>query len=211
NDISKISFPLEYRAEVLGEHAEQLTARQKLRSFFITAIILIFLLLQAISRSWKLATAIFLTIPMVLVGGLLMSLLAFGSMLSLGSVLGLAAVGVIAIRNSVILIRKYQASETENNQSVDPNIVQSVTRERIVPIVTTAFVLMVGALPMAFSGNIAGLEIFHTMALVIIGSLITSTIYSLIGVPAIYLMFATEQEPELEFTPDSLATEGRSV
>jgi CzcA family heavy metal efflux pump len=211
NDIGNMNFPLEYRAEVLGEYAEQLAARDKMRSFFIAAIILIFLLLQAISRSWKLATAIFLTIPMAVVGGLLMSLFAFGSALSLGSVLGLTAVLILAVRNSVILIRKYQSSEMENNQSVDPGIVKSVTRERVVPIVSSAIVLMVGALPMAFSGNIAGLEIFHTMALVIIGGLITSTLYSLIGVPAMYLMFASEQEPELEFTPDTLAAEGRSV
>ena len=211
SDISKMNFPLEYRAEILGEHAEQLAAREKLRSFLIAALILIFLLLQAISRSWKLATAIFLTIPMVLVGGLLMSLIAFGSMLSLGSVLGLAVVVIIAIRNSVILIRKYQSSETENNQSVDPGIVKSVTRERVVPIITTAVVLMVAALPMVFAGNIAGLEIFHNMALVVIGSLVTSIIYTLIGVPSMYLMFATEQEPELDFAPDALATEGRSA
>ena len=53
-------------------------------------------------------------------------------------------------------------------------------------------------MPLAIFGNIAGLEIAQPMAIVILGGLITATLLSLGGVPAMYLLFGAAREPELE-------------
>jgi Cu/Ag efflux pump CusA len=55
-------------------------------------------------------------------------------------------------------------------------------------------------------GNIAGLEIMQPMAIVILGGLVTTTLFSLIGVPAMYLLFGAAREPEFEDL--SVAAEG---
>jgi hypothetical protein len=61
-------------------------------------------------------------------------------------------------------------------------------------------------LPVAFAGNIAGLEIAQPLAVVVIGGLITATIFSLAGVPAIYLLFGAKREPDLDL-PVTVVTE----
>jgi len=193
---------MEYRAELLGKYAESLAAQER---------VLIFLLLQVNFRSWKLATAIFLTLPMAIVGSILITLLSSGSLLSLGSILGFITVFSIAVRNNIILIHQYQAFESDGKQSFGPELIQQVTRERSASILTTAILTFLVVLPMALYGNIAGLEIVHSAALVILGGLITSTLYTLLGVPAMYLMFGSSPEPELNFLPDTLAADGRGV
>jgi len=205
--ISSVKFPLEYRAELQGEYAERMATQNRILSMAIAAAILIFLLLQVTFRSWKLAIAIFLTMPMALVGGIFMSLLISGSLLSLGAILGFVTVFSIAIRNIVVLIHNYRRFENDGKLSFGQELTQLVTLERSASILKTAILTFLAVLPMALYGNIAGLEILHSAAIVILGGLVTSTLYSLLGVPAMYLMFGASPEPELNFVPDTLAAE----
>jgi Cu/Ag efflux pump CusA len=198
---------MEYRAELLGEYAESIAAQQRVLSLVIAAAILIFLLLQVTFRSWKLASAIFLTLPMALVGGIIMVLFNSGSLLSLGAILGFITVFSIAVRNNILLIHRYRVIENDGNQSFGPELIQQVTRERFTPILTTAILTFIAVLPMALYGNIAGLEIVHSAALVILGGLVTSTLYTLLGVPAMYLMFGANPQPELDLGQVILAAE----
>src|SRR2546430_16778280 len=84
-----VDFPLEYRAELLGEYAERLAAQERVLTFAIAAAIGILLLLQAFFRSWRLATVVFVTLPMALVGGVLAGFFADGGLLSLRAIVGL--------------------------------------------------------------------------------------------------------------------------
>ena len=52
-------------------------------------------------------------------------------------------------------------------------------------------------LPLAVLGNEPGLELVSPMAMVVLGGLVTSTLYTLVGVPALYQMFGASREPEL--------------
>jgi hypothetical protein len=54
---------------------------------------------------------------------------------------------------------------------------------------------------LALLGSIAGLEIAHPIALVLLGGLVTSTLYTLVGVPALYLLFGEKREAELDLLP----------
>ncbi|MGH7207495.1 MAG: efflux RND transporter permease subunit, partial [Nitrospiraceae bacterium] len=102
--LKTVEFPLEYRAELLGEYAERDAAQERVLAYAIAAAIGIFLLLQAFFRSWQLATAIFLTLPMALVGGVLTAFLTNGGLLSFGAIVGFIGVLGIAVRNSIMLI-----------------------------------------------------------------------------------------------------------
>ena len=205
--INNVKFPLEYRAELLGEYAERLDSQQRMLGFLIAALILIFLLLQAVFRSWKLAIAVFCTLPLAFGGAIIANLLGFGNVLSLGSLIGFITIFGIATRNSITLIRRLRNLESENEGVFSLPLVEIGTRERVLPVIITALIVFLAFLPMLVVGNIAGLEILHSTAVVIIGGLITTTIYTLIVIPAIYVMFGSSREPELDLGLVMLAVE----
>jgi Cu/Ag efflux pump CusA len=197
--IRQINFPLEYRAELLGEYAERLAARERVFAFSIAAAIGIFLILQAFFRSWRLATVVFLTLPMALAGGVLAVFLN-GGLLSFGSIIGFFAVLAIAVRNSITLVGRYRRLEYEEGQPFGADVVQRCTSERSGPILMAAVTTALALLPLALFGNRAGLEIVHPMAIVVLGGLVTATLFTLVGVPAMYLLFGDKREPDLELS-----------
>ncbi|MCI0694771.1 efflux RND transporter permease subunit [candidate division KSB1 bacterium] len=205
NGINQISFPLEYRAELLGQYAERLAAQNRVQAFAIAAAIGIFLLLQAYFRSWRLATVVFLTLPMALAGGALAALLTTGGLVSFGAIVGFFAIFGIAVRNTTTLVSRYRHLEREGEE-FGAELVQRATQERSGPILLTAVATALVFLPAVFAGNIAGLEIAQPLAVVVIGGLITATIFSLAGVPAMYLLFGAKREPDLDL-PITVVTE----
>jgi cobalt-zinc-cadmium resistance protein CzcA len=58
-------------------------------------------------------------------------------------------------------------------------------------------------LPFVLLGNVAGLEFAAPMAAVVLGGLVTSTLYSVMAVPALYALFGAAREPELGLPPVS--------
>jgi CzcA family heavy metal efflux pump len=169
--IDQIDFPLEYRAELLGEYADRLAAQNRVMAFAIAAAIGIFLLLQAFFRSWRTATAVFFTLPMALAGGALAAFITGGGVLSFGSLVGFLGVLIIAVRNAVTLAGHYKQAQVPGDD-IDAEFVQQVTRERSAPILMTAITIALVFLPMAFFGGIAGLEILSPMAVVVLGGLV---------------------------------------
>ena len=184
--IREVRFPLEYHAEAIGAAAGERAGVSRFVGFGIVAAIGIFLLLQAAFRSWRLAAVVFATLPLAVVGGLLVSLID-GTTFSLGALIGLIAVFAIAVRAVVVLINHYQRLEQVDGRSLGPELVIHGSGDRLAPILTTAFATGLGLLPFVFLGNRAGLEIVHPMAVVVLGGLVTSTLLCLFVVPALYL------------------------
>ena len=191
-----IQFPLEYHVELLGEYAAQQAAQGRLLGFGIAALIAIFLLLQAAFNSWRLAVVFFVTLPAALVGGLLAAFLWDGS-LSLGSLVGFFTLLGITVRNGIMLIDRYQQLVLQEGETFGPEMVLRGARERLGPILITAFATGLALAPLAFFGNLPGHEIVYPMAVVILGGLVTSTLLNLFAVPALYLRFGASSEPEL--------------
>jgi Cu/Ag efflux pump CusA len=176
------------------------------RAFVIGAAIGIFLLLQAVFRSWRLALVVFLTLPMALSGGVLAAYANGGGILSLGSLIGFLAVFGIAVRNNITLVSRYRHLEQEGEE-FGAELIRRGARERAAPILASASATALAFLPLALSGNIAGLEIVHPMAIVVLGGLITTTLFSLVVAPATYLLFGADFEPELELQPTTVSDE----
>ena len=205
--IRKVDFPLEYRAELLGMYGKGMADRMKTLAFGIAAAILIFFLMQAVFRKWQLAIVVFLTLPVALAGGLLVVFLTSGGLFSLGSIIGFGLVFSIAVRNAIVLIRRYQRMEQYEGDTFGPELIRRATRERCVPIIVTAISTGIAVTPLVIFGNIAGLEVVHPMATVILGGLVTSTLFTLVGVPVIFLMFGAGSEPELDLGPVMVSIE----
>jgi CzcA family heavy metal efflux pump len=194
--LDQIHFPLEYYPAVLGEHAEREAAEERLFGFALAAAIGVLLLLQAAFRSWRLAWLFLLALPVALAGGVLGALLD-GGMFSLGSLMGFLGVLAIAVRHGVMLIKHYQHLEEHEGEPFGPALVRRGTRERFAPILVTAVTTAAAMLPLVVLGDIAGLEIVHPIAVVILGGLVTGTLFSLHIVPALYLRFGGRREPDL--------------
>ncbi len=185
--LKRIEFPLEYRAEILGEYAERQAVQARGLYIAIAAVIGIFLLLQASFGSWRLASIAFLALPAAVAGGVLAAF-AGGGVISLGSLMGFLAILGIAARNAILLIRCYQHLERHEGEAFGLGLVLRGARERLAPIVTSSATIIVVFLPLAMFGQIAGLEVVQPTVVVIMGGLIASTLLTLFVVPLLYLL-----------------------
>jgi Cu/Ag efflux pump CusA len=183
-----MKLPLGYRAEMLGEAAERQSAQHRLLTFAIGAAACIFLLLQAAFGSWRLASLLFFTLPMALVGGVLAAYAGVGE-ISLGALIGFYTVMGIAARNGIMMITHFQHLERHEDETFGPGLVLRGARERLSPILMTALATGLALLPLVLSGDKPGQEIEHPMAIVILGGLVTSTLLNLFVVPVLYLRF----------------------
>ena len=80
-------------------------------------------------------------------------------------------------------------------QAPSAELVKLGTSERMVPMLMTALVTAAVFLPFVIFGNIAGHEILHPMAIVILGGLVSSTLVNLFVVPSLYLEVGAQAEP----------------
>ena len=186
--LDRIKLPLGYHAELLGEAAERHSAQRRLLTFAVGAAIVIFLLLQAAFGSWRLATMMFITLPVALVGGLLAAYAGVGE-ISLGALIGFYTVMGIAARNGIMMVTHFQHLERHEGETFGPALVTRGARERLSPILMTALATGLALLPLVISGDKPGQEIEHPMAIVILGGLVTSTLLNLFIVPVLYLRF----------------------
>jgi CzcA family heavy metal efflux pump len=204
--LRSIQFPLEHHAVVLGQSAERGQNRQRVLSVAVAAVIGILLLLQALLGSWRLAALILLSVPLALVGGAVAAFAtAGGQVTSLGSFAALLAVLAITVRNGVLLVGHYQHLEEEGEER-GAGLVLRGARERLVPIALSAATIAASLLPMLLLGDAPGLELVRSLAVVVLGGLVTSTLVGLLIVPVLYLRLAPRAQPseasaELRLSP----------
>jgi Cu/Ag efflux pump CusA len=194
--LEAMQFPLEYHTELLAADGQP-TGR--LIGLGIAAAVGIFLLLQAAFGSWRLATLCFVAFPLAVSGGVLMAALADGGTLSFGSWIALFAVFGLAVRNGMLLIERFRRLELHGEASGAELVVRGAA-ERVVPTLTTALAAGLALTPFVIRGGIAGYELAHPLALVVVGGLVTSTLLSLFVLPVVYLQFggSAAQEPAVE-------------
>jgi Cu/Ag efflux pump CusA len=194
--VDNVTFPLGYHAQLLGEFTERQSAQKRLAIYGLGAALVIFLLLQASFRSFRLAALSFLTLPMALVGGALAAWIG-GGILSLGSLVGLYTVFGIAARNGILMINHFQHLERHEGERFGPGLVLRGAEERLSPILMTTLATGLALVPLVVGGDVPGHEIEHPLAVVVVGGLVTSTLLNLFVLPSLYLRFAKGEEPSL--------------
>jgi CzcA family heavy metal efflux pump len=192
--IKDIALPFEYHAQVLGEHIERKDSLSSLYSYLAAAAIMIFLLLQAVLGSWRLAALSVAGVPVALLGSLVATTIASDAF-SLGALLGFVTVLGLAVRNGIMLVKHFQYLEHHEGEHPTLMVMRGV-QERFAPIVTTAITVALGVLPFVALGHVAGLEIVHPAAVSMLGGVITSAVLSLFVVPAVCLRFGVRPETE---------------
>ncbi len=200
--LAKIRMPRGYSTKILGEATERAAAQKTLLEYGIGALLLILLLLQAAFRNWRVAILEFLTLPMALVGGVIVAYLDLGT-ITLGALVGFFTVLGIAARNGILMISHFRHLEHEEKVPFGPELVMRGASERLSPILMTALATALALAPLVFYGDRPGQEIEYPMAVVILGGLATSTLLNLFVLPALYLRFGhpkgtSQSEPEAE-------------
>src|SRR5829696_6563014 len=191
--IARVDLPREYHMEVLGESSELAAAQKSLLLYGIAAALAILFLLQASFGSIRLALVLFLTLPMALAGGVLAVWMGSG-ILSLGSLIGFLTVFGIAARNGILMVSHFQHLEREEGEVFGHALVLRGAKERLAPILMTASATGLALVPLAVAGSVAGNEIEHPMAIVILGGLVTSTLLNLFVLPSLYLRFGKSKK-----------------
>jgi cobalt-zinc-cadmium resistance protein CzcA len=152
------------------------------------ALFLIFLLLFISQGSMPDALLVFSGVPLALTGGVL-ALLLRGIPLSISAGIGFIALSGVAVLNGLVIITFIEKLRVEGLTLVDAVTEGALTRLR--PVLMTALVASLGFVPMAIATG-AGAEVQRPLATVVIGGVISSTILTLLVLPALYVLFRRE-------------------
>ncbi|MCZ6681171.1 MAG: CusA/CzcA family heavy metal efflux RND transporter [Candidatus Poribacteria bacterium] len=190
----RVKLPVGYTMDWGGmfEHLE--SGRNRLMVVTPVTFLLIFLLLFTTFNSLKQAALVFTGIPFAITGGIL-SLLLRGMNMSMSAGIGFIAVSGVAVLNGVVLVTFINQLRERGLSMEDAVVEGALTRLR--PVLMTALVASFGFVPMALSQG-TGAEVQRPLATVVIGGLITSTILTLLVIPALYRWFAKNPKGEIE-------------
>ena len=152
-----ISFPYEYRAEVLGDAVQQQADYRRVAAIAAVVVLLSFLILQAATGSWRFAAALLVTLPVAVTGGVLVAPLV-GGVRSIGVLVALFALLALAIRQALVYVRRARELGEEPGASPDQAVRQAV-REVAPSVIGVALVMAALLVAPAVMGTTAGLEI----------------------------------------------------
>ena len=184
--LKKMTFPVEYHAEVVTDKATGYRAtRGGIAAYLIAAAIGTLLLFQAVFGSWRLAFVSFMALPAALAGGAV-ALLITGTSLSIGAYLGFLALLGLSIRNGITQFSRYQALDEAGAGTNGAAITTLGAGDNGPAVGITAIVIAVALLPVLLAGSIPGLELIQPLAIVVLGGLVTSTLLQLFILPALY-------------------------
>jgi Cu/Ag efflux pump CusA len=122
---------------------------------------------------------------------------AGGAALSLGSILGFLTVLGVAARQAMLLVSRCHELRHREGNEFGPALVLAAMRERGAAILTTAIVTGLAVAPFALLASRPGHEILGPMALVILGGLVTSTLYAFGIVPLLYARLGAGAMPDI--------------
>ncbi|MBL8528308.1 MAG: efflux RND transporter permease subunit [Burkholderiales bacterium] len=185
----QIELPEGYYFSWGGQFENLQRATRRLAIIIPITIGAIFFLLFLLFNSVRYATIIILVLPFASIGGIF-ALLGTGEYLSVPASVGFITLWGIAVLNGVVLVT-YIRSLREEGMAQRAAIVQGCTH-RLRPVLMTATVAMLGLIPFLFATG-PGSEVQRPLAVVVIGGLITSTLLTLVVLPAVYGWFEEEK------------------
>lgn len=185
-----VKVPPGYWLEWGGEFQNLLSARARLAVVVPICFILIFMLLYAALHSARFALLVFTGVPLALTGGIA-ALWIRDIPFSISAAIGFIALSGIAVLNGLVMVT-YINQLIQKGLPWDQSIINgALTRFR--PVAVTALVASLGFLPMALAEG-AGAEVQKPLATVVIGGLISSTLLTLVVLPALYTIFSPRKK-----------------
>ncbi len=187
-----VDMPAGYFVTWGGQFQLQQEANRRMTVVIPITLLLVFLLLYSSFKSLKNSLLILLNIPLALVGGVV-ALWITGQNLSVPASVGFIALFGIALENGMVLVT-YINQLMHRGLTVDEASIRGAAM-RLRPVLMTALTTALGLIPLLFSLGI-GSDVQRPLATVVVGGLVTSTILTLLVIPAIYKWFAAEPSTE---------------
>lgn len=179
---AEVKPPAGYWITYGGTFEQLISAAKRLQLVVPLVLAVIFALLFALFRSWRDSAIVFSGVPLALTGGVA-ALLLRGLPLSISAGVGFIALSGVAVLNGVVLLTFIRSLVAEG-RSLDEAIREgALTRLR--PVLMTALVASLGFVPMALNVG-AGAEVQRPLATVVIGGIISSTLLTLLVLPALF-------------------------
>ncbi len=178
-------------AEALGE------ALRNLSGSFLLAIIILYLLISALFRSFRDSLLVLMTIPMATVGGILSLRLVgaiTGQAMDLLTMIGFVILLGLVVNNAILLV--YRARDGEREGMSRTEAVETAVRLRLRPILMSTTTSLFGMMPLLLMPG-AGTELYRGLAAVIVGGMAVSTVFTLILLPSL-LRVNEEHRPAVE-------------
>jgi len=182
-----------------GQFENLLAARERLMLVVPACFLLIFILLYGTFNSVKYALLVFSGVPLALTGGVV-ALWLRDIPFSISAAVGFIALSGVAVLNGLVMVSFINQLREEGAGLEDAIVRGSLTRLR--PVLMTALVATLGLLPMALATG-AGAEVQRPLATVVIGGIISSTVLTLLVLPALYRLWHRPEAPprtETKFT-----------
>ena len=196
---AQVKLPRGYHINWEGEYASEKRAAARLFVIVPLTILLIFIILYTMFRSFKWALLILANVALAPLGGTL-ALLATGTHFSVSSGVGFLALFGVSVQTGVIMLEYINQLRVKGNSIEESAIEGAVLRLR--PIMMTMLVATFGLLPAALSHAI-GSDSQRPFAIVIVGGLISDLLMSIFLLPTLYVWVSRDgdrlPEPELSF------------
>jgi heavy metal efflux system protein len=177
-----VPLPAGYWLEFGGTFEQLISASQRLALVVPATLLLILGLLFLAFRSIKDSLLIFSGVPLALTGGVL-ALWLRDIPLSISAGVGFIALSGVAVLNGIVMVSFIRSLLTEGRALDDAIVTGALTRLR--PVLMTALVASLGFVPMAFNTGV-GSEVQRPLATVVIGGIVSSTVLTLLVLPALY-------------------------
>lgn len=189
---SKVKIPSGYWIGWGGQFENLMSARHHLSLVVPLCFVLIFVLLYTSLHSISESLMVFSGVPLALTGGVF-ALWILDMPFSISAAVGFIALSGIAVLNGLVMLT-YINQLIEQGRQVNESIFEgALTRLR--PVLMTALVASLGFVPMALATG-TGAEVQKPLATVVIGGLISSTILTLLVLPALCTLFLKPKESE---------------
>ncbi|MFY0479865.1 CusA/CzcA family heavy metal efflux RND transporter [Achromobacter marplatensis] len=190
----QVKVPVGYWTSWGGTFEQLQSAAKRLQIVVPAALLLVFALLFAMFGNVKDGLVVFTGIPFALTGGVI-ALWMRGIPLSITAAVGFIALCGVAVLNGLVML-SFISSLRDEGKSVEQAVrIGALTRLR--PVLMTALVASLGFVPMAIATG-TGAEVQRPLATVVIGGIISSTILTLLVLPALYRLVHRRDPEEKE-------------
>ncbi|MCW0484179.1 efflux RND transporter permease subunit [Gaoshiqia sediminis] len=188
--IAPMTLPVDYQVRISGEEEKRQESMDSLSFALILSIILVYMVLASQFESLLHPFTILLTIPLAVVGSVILFFL-LGQSFNMMAFIGVIMLVGIAVNNSIILVDRILQLRKDGLDRVEA--VLQAGQQRIRPIIMTSLTTILALLPLTLGfGESASLR--SPMALAVIGGLVTSTLLTLVVIPCVYEIFEEIKE-----------------
>jgi len=186
----QLDLPAGYWLEYGGTFEQLQSASQRLSIVVPITLLLILGLLYSAFGSFRDALIIFTGVPLALTGGIV-ALTLRDMPLSISAAVGFIALSGVAVLNGVVMLSFIK--ELKDKGKVLTEAIREGASQRLRPVLMTALVASLGFIPMAFNTG-TGAEVQRPLATVVIGGIISSTLLTLLVLPALYKSVHTKSK-----------------